>query len=229
MEVESSGSTSPESSPVTPGESSSGTSVALSPVVSGESNVSPATESNRAADVVSIPRLAGPYRLMECPKCHSDDVTRSRRKFWERFVLPLLSAHVHRCRDCKHRFWIGTHWSRLVFASIAVFFVVGIFTTVTLIRKAKEAPPPVVQQPLRPRRRRLPPLPPGLPPLSQVPRPKDLPKSDSKLSADPAASKLPPLSLGPESNDDLSPFPAAPQVPKSKDNPIAAPSGTPLK
>jgi len=115
---------------------------------------------------------AGLHRL-ECPRCHSDDVIRSRRKFWERFVLVLVAAHVHRCRDCKHRFWVGMQWKRLVLASVAVAFVAGIALTVLLLIQTRTPPQPVARPRLR--RRRLPPLPRGLPPLSQVPRPRDEP------------------------------------------------------
>ena len=31
---------------------------------------------------------------MECPKCHSDDLTRSRRRLVERLILPLVRAQV---------------------------------------------------------------------------------------------------------------------------------------
>lgn len=128
--------------------------------------------------VDSIPQAAGSFRSLKCPKCHSDDIKRSRRKFWERFVLPLLAAHVHRCRDCKHRFWVGTQWNRVVFASIAVVFVGGIALTMVLVKQARDQPATVpAPQPVRARRPRLPPPPPGLPPLSQVPRPKDDPSA----------------------------------------------------
>lgn len=88
-------------------------------------------------------------------------------------MLPLLSAHPHRCRDCKHRYWVGVVWSRLVFGGLALMFVAGIITTVVLVRQSRvqssQAPAPV----RRLRRRRVQPLPKGLPPLSAVPRPKN--------------------------------------------------------
>jgi hypothetical protein len=127
--------------------------------------------------VDSTPQAARSFRPLKCPKCHSDDVKRSRRKFWERFVLPLLAAHVHRCRDCKHRFWVGTQWYRLVLASIALFFVGGIAVTMVLVKQARDQPATAPALRPRARRRRLPPPPPGLPPLSQVPRPKDDPSA----------------------------------------------------
>ena len=119
-------------------------------------------------------------RSLECPKCHSDDVKRSRRKFWERLILPLLDAHVHRCRDCKRRFWVGAQWNRLVFASIALVFVGGMIVTMVLLKQARDQPttePAAEPAPRqnRARPRRFSPPPPGLPPLSQVPRPKDDP------------------------------------------------------
>ncbi len=125
-----------------------------------------------------MPQATGSFRPLECPKCHSDDVKRSRRKFWERFVLPLVGAQVHRCRDCKHRFWVGTQWKRLVLASIAIVFGAGIGLTVVLLIQTRQQPPDLPVRPVpQVRTRRAPPLPPGLPPLSQVPRPKDEPSA----------------------------------------------------
>lgn len=92
-------------------------------------------------------------------------------------MLPLVAAEVNRCRDCRHRFWVGTQWKRVVLASVAVAFAGGIALTVILATQTRTPTPtqPANQPRLRVRRRRLPPLPPGLPPLSQVPRPKDEP------------------------------------------------------
>lgn len=135
--------------------------------------------------VDSTPQATGSFRQLECPKCHSDDVKRSRRTFWEHLVLPLMSAQVHRCRDCKHRFWVGTQWKRLVLTSIAIVFAGGVAFTVVLLIQTRAQPPakPVSQQRPRLRRRRLPPPPPGLPPLSQVPRPKDEPPATAPANA----------------------------------------------
>ena len=126
--------------------------------------------------VDSTPQATTSLPRLECPKCHSDDVKRSRRKFWERFVLPLVAAHVHRCRDCKHRFWVGAQWKRVVLASVAVAFAGGVALTVVLVIQTRNQPPAPVYRP-RPlvRRRGLRPPPRGLPPLSEVPRPKDVP------------------------------------------------------
>ena len=89
-------------------------------------------------------------------------------------MLPLVSAQAQRCRDCKHRFHVGVVWSRVVFGGLAALFVGGMITTMALVRASRQQaarqPPPPER---RARTRRLLPLPPGLPPLSAVPRPKD--------------------------------------------------------
>lgn len=87
-------------------------------------------------------------------------------------MLPAVGAHVHRCRDCRHRFWVGTIWSRIVFGALAVTFIAGVITTMVLVRRSRNQPPPPPRVRLR-KRRQVPPMPRGLPPLSSVPAPKD--------------------------------------------------------
>ena len=59
-------------------------------------------------------------------------------------------------------------------ASIALVVVGGIAVTMVLLKQSRgQAPTEPAPPQTRARRRRLPPPPPGLPPLSQVPRPKD--------------------------------------------------------
>jgi hypothetical protein len=105
---------------------------------------------------------------MQCPYCQSDDVKRSRRKFWERFVLPLLRAQVYRCRDCKKRHWVGVEWGAVILASLLLVVAGGVVAAVIVVHSNQQADdaPPVVKAP-RPRRiRPLQPLPSGLPPAS---------------------------------------------------------------
>ncbi|HEX4277376.1 MAG TPA: hypothetical protein VHZ74_18595, partial [Bryobacteraceae bacterium] len=109
---------------------------------------------------------------MQCPYCQSDDVTRSRRKFWERFVLPLMRAHVMRCRDCHKRHWIGVEWGLVILGGLIMVVGAGVVAGVIVAHRnqAEATPAPRIQ---RPRRiRPIQPLPSGLPPLSSVPTPK---------------------------------------------------------
>jgi hypothetical protein len=85
-------------------------------------------------------------------------------------VLPIVRGQVQRCRDCKHRFWIGVEWTRVVLGALAAMVVAGVIVAMVLVRQhqaqpARDVPAPQV------RRRRFRPLPPGLPPLSSVPSP----------------------------------------------------------
>jgi hypothetical protein len=111
---------------------------------------------------------------MQCPHCQSDDVIRSRRRFWERFVLPVLSAQVHRCRDCRHRFLVGAEWGRVVLGGLAAVLVGAVIVAMVLARQNRdqltpEEPP--IQTPVR-KQRRVQTLPPGLPPPA-LPAPSD--------------------------------------------------------
>ncbi|HWF08021.1 MAG TPA: hypothetical protein VG297_06130 [Bryobacteraceae bacterium] len=112
---------------------------------------------------------------MQCPYCQSDDITRSRRKLWERFVLAALRAQVYRCRDCRKRHWVGVEWGAVILGSLVVVVAVGIVGAVIVAhrnQKVIEAAPRVIAP--RPRRiRPLQPLPPGLPPHARVPAPAD--------------------------------------------------------
>jgi hypothetical protein len=110
---------------------------------------------------------------LQCPKCQSDDVTRSRRKFWERFVLYCLNAQVFRCRDCKKRFWVGVEWGRVILGTMTAVVITGVIATMVFVLRHKEPPAPVQTAAPARQRRRLPPLPKGLPPLSSVPLPAD--------------------------------------------------------
>ncbi len=126
----------------------------------------------------TVPESRGILGAIECPKCHSDDVIRSRRKLAERLVLPVLRAQVYRCRDCKNRFWVGVQWRFVIlgFLSAAVaggFAMAIMFAHQTREQQAEEANAPKQVQ----RRYRAPRtvLPKGLPPLSSIPRAKDDP------------------------------------------------------
>jgi hypothetical protein len=126
----------------------------------------------------TVPENRGTAGAMECPKCHSDDVTRSRRKLAERLILPMMRAQVYRCRECKNRFWTGVQWRFVIlgFLSVAVaagFVLAAMFAHQTREQQAEEATAPKTVR----RRYRAPrtAIPKGLPPLSAVPRPKDDP------------------------------------------------------
>jgi len=104
---------------------------------------------------------------MQCPRCQSDDLTRSRRKLWERFVLPVLRGQPQRCRDCKHRFWVGVEWGRVVLGALTAMIVATVVVAMVVIRRHQDQLKADVPVP-RVRRRQIRPLPPGLPPLSSV-------------------------------------------------------------
>jgi hypothetical protein len=108
---------------------------------------------------------------MECPRCRSSDVTRSRRKFWERIALYFLRGQVFRCRDCKKRFWVDVEWGKVILGTLTAVVVTSAIVAIVAVHRNQEpradAPPRIPAQ----KRRRLPPLPRGLPRLSSVPLP----------------------------------------------------------
>jgi hypothetical protein len=74
---------------------------------------------------------------MQCPKCNSDDVTRSRRKFWERGALLAVRAQVFRCRDCHHRFWNGVEWGVVILGSLAAAVTAIVFVVIVMSRQSR--------------------------------------------------------------------------------------------
>lgn len=112
---------------------------------------------------------------MECPHCHSDDITKSRRKFVDRLFLPVLRGEVQRCRDCRKRFWVDTRWGSVVlgFVTVMVAAVVVVAMVAAHHSRVEEASAAAAPVPVPIRRVRRPraPFPTGLPPLSSVPAP----------------------------------------------------------
>lgn len=128
------------------------------------------------SDEPTLPESRGILGAMECPKCHSDDVTRSRRKLPERFILPIMRAQVYRCRDCKNRFWVGVQWRFVILGFLSLAVAGGFALAIALVHRseadAADAPPPSAVRRYRAPRTV---IPKGLPPLSSVPRPVDDP------------------------------------------------------
>jgi hypothetical protein len=115
---------------------------------------------------------------MECPKCHSDDVTRSRRRLAEQLILPMMRAQVYRCRDCKNRFWTGVQWRFVILGFLSIAVVAGFAFAIMFAHETREQQAEEATAPKQVRRRYgapRPAIPKGLPPLSAVPRPKDDP------------------------------------------------------
>jgi len=129
-------------------------------------------------DSVTLPASSGTSAPTECPRCHSDDIKRSRRHPLERLFLLVLRGHVYRCRDCKRRFWVGVHWGPAIVVFLSMVVVAGVVTAMVFAHKAREeaareiAPKPIMRTRRRPT---MPGMPRGLPPLSSVPRPADDP------------------------------------------------------
>ena len=125
----------------------------------------------------TLPENRGILGALECPKCHSDDVTRSRRKLAERLILPIMRAQVYRCRDCKNRFWVGVQWRFVILGLLAAAMAAGFALAIKFTHESREQQAAEDAAPKKARRYRLPrtDIPTGLPPLSAVPRPKDDP------------------------------------------------------
>jgi hypothetical protein len=109
---------------------------------------------------------------MECPHCHSDDVTRSRRRFMDRLFLPFLRGEVYRCRDCHKRYWVGVQWGVVILGFLTATVTAGVILAMVVSHQRRDdevtAAPPRVRR-VRPVR---PAFPRGLPPLSSIPAPK---------------------------------------------------------
>jgi hypothetical protein len=108
---------------------------------------------------------------LKCPQCQSNDIARSRRKLWERFVLFTLRAQVYRCRDCRRRFWVGVEWGKVILGALTAAVAMGVVVLIVAVYRNQEKPKPV-PPPVRAKKlRRVKPLPKGLPPLSSIPAP----------------------------------------------------------
>lgn len=119
--------------------------------------------------------------LIECPHCHSSDVKRSRRKFVERFLLPVFGARVVRCRDCKTRWWIGVEWGSVILGFLTMTVTACLLVGVVLAHQATQhVSKPVVTAAKRRYRRPLP----KLPPLSSIHRAADDPVLADPLPAE---------------------------------------------
>jgi hypothetical protein len=125
----------------------------------------------------TLPENRGIPGAIECPKCHSDDITRSRRKLGERLILPIIRAQVYRCRDCKNRFWVGVQWRFVILGFLSVAMAAGFALAIVFAHESRQAEAAAAAVPNNTRRYRIPPpvMPKGLPPLSAIPRPKDDP------------------------------------------------------
>lgn len=116
----------------------------------------------------------GPSAELECPRCHSNDVKRSRRTFSERLILPMVQGRVFRCRDCKKRFWVDIQWSGVILAFLSMTVMAGVIAAVVVVhqmRVAEAAAASTKAVQVRRYRIRRRPMPKGLPPLSSIPRP----------------------------------------------------------
>src|SRR5580704_13311054 len=82
-----------------------------------------------------VPDMAAETPTIECPKCQSTDVTRSRRRFWERVVLYFLRAQVYRCRDCKKRYWVGIEWGKVILGTLTAVVVTGVIATIVVVHR----------------------------------------------------------------------------------------------
>ena len=124
----------------------------------------------------------GPTTDLDCPRCHSSDLKRSRRTFTERLLLPMLRGRVFRCRDCKKRFWVDVQWSVVILGALSLAVLAGVVTAVILMHqmRVQEANAAAKAVQLRRYRVRPRPLPRGLPPLSSIPRPADDPTPSPK-------------------------------------------------
>jgi len=112
---------------------------------------------------------------MECPHCHSDDIARSRRRFLDRLILPLLHGEVLRCRDCRTRFWVGVQWSKVILGCLTATVTAVVIVAMVAVHQSNEEKLAAAAQAARFRkvvRRTRPAFPRGLPPLSSVPAPK---------------------------------------------------------
>ena len=59
---------------------------------------------------------------MNCPKCTSPNVRRSRHKSWKDFFAALRREHAFRCRQCGHRFYRAEAAGSRVFSRIKAAF-----------------------------------------------------------------------------------------------------------
>jgi hypothetical protein len=70
---------------------------------------------------------------MRCPRCVSEELTRSRRNRWERLVFPVVRADAFRCRNCKKRFRVGLGWGVVILAILAAAVGVSVVAAIVFV------------------------------------------------------------------------------------------------
>jgi hypothetical protein len=75
---------------------------------------------------------------MQCPRCLSVEIVKSRRSSWERVVLPVLRAEVYRCRDCRWRFRVGVEMGGLILGTVLAVVTAVVIAAMLLVGHRNE-------------------------------------------------------------------------------------------